>query len=44
VNIWFNDVTADMLGLAIDKYSAADVFEFGEQQWQSVREESEVSE
>jgi hypothetical protein len=39
VNTWFNGVTAEMLSLAIEKYSAADVFEFGEQQWQSVRED-----
>ena len=41
INIWYNDVTEEMLALAKDRYSLKDAFDFGEIQWQAVREELE---
>lgn len=44
INIWYNDVTEEMLNEAKDKYSLDDAFEFDEKQWQAVREELESDE
>lgn len=41
INIWYYDVTEDMLDVAEDRYSIEDAFEFSENQWQGIREELE---
>ena len=41
INIWYSDVTEEMLEAAQERYSLDDAFDFGEEQWQEVREELE---
>lgn len=42
INIWYSNVTEDMLKVATDKYSLADAFEFDENQWHAICESLEV--
>lgn len=44
INIWYIDVTKEVLEFAADRYSLADVFEFDERTWQTVREEMKEEE
>jgi hypothetical protein len=44
INIWYSDVNAEVLEAAQERYSLDDAFDFGEEQWQEVREELEGGE